>query len=54
MSSLLHSEKETTLVAKQIESKDRNGLLGTHTFTVSWEEGRLDKKRKTKKRRHRG
>jgi len=54
MSSLLHSEKETTLVAEQIQSRERNGLLGAGTLTVSWVERKLENKRKTKKRKHRG
>lgn len=52
--SLLHSQKETTLVAEQIQSKERNGLLGTDTFIVIWEERKLEKKRKTKNRKHQG
>lgn len=53
-SSLFHSEKETTLVAEQIQSKERNGLLGTDTFTVIGEERKLQNKRKTKNSKHRG
>ncbi len=46
MSSLFHSEKESTLVAEQIQSKERNGLLGTDAFSVSWEERKLEKKKR--------
>ena len=51
MSSLLYSGKETTLVAEQIQRADRYGLLGTDTVTVSWEERKLQEKRKKERKK---